>query len=88
MLSVDRCRVAEVLDSSSGIPADVTFLVYDGDGGFREFKAHKYFLALVSGVFKARFFGSLRDKTDILDVKGTTAKAFIIIIIIIVVLFV
>ena len=75
-LSVAKSKVAEALDLAAGIPTDVTFQVHDGEKGVREFKAHKFCLALVSEVFKARLFGSLRETADILDVKGTTPQAF------------
>merc|ERR1711872_496559 len=45
-------------------------------GNFTEFHAHKYYLALVSNVLRKRFFGILRDSSDVLDVRGTTALAF------------
>ena len=76
MLSVAKSKVAEALDLAAGIPTDVTFQVHDGEKGVREFKAHKFCLALVSEVFRARLFGSLRETADILDVKGTTPQAF------------
>ena len=76
MFSIGKSKLAEALDSSSGIPTDVTFKVQDGKGGVQEVKGHKYFLALVSDVFKTRFFGSLKETSDILDIQGTTPQAF------------
>jgi len=67
---------AVTLDPSAGIPTDVTFQVEDGIAQVKEFQAHKYYLALVSKVFKARFFGSMREVGDILVVRGTSSQAF------------
>jgi len=76
MLSVTQPMWAETLEQSAGIPTDVTFQVEDGEAQVQEFQAHKYYLALVSKVFKARFFGPLKETKDILVVKGTTSQAF------------
>ena len=76
MLPLAKSKVAHVLDASSGIPTDVIFQVHNVVGESQEFQAHKYYLALVSEAFKARFFGSLRETKDILEVKGTTPQAF------------
>jgi hypothetical protein len=76
MLSIAKCKVADALDSTLGIPTDITFQVQDVQGGIQEFRAHKNFLALVSEVFKTRFVGSLRETSDILDVQGTTTQSF------------
>ena len=76
MLSIAKSKVADALDSSLGIPTDITFQVQDVQGGIQEFRAHKNFLALVSEVFKTRFFGSLKETSDILDIQGSTPQAF------------
>jgi len=59
---------------------DVTFLVVDGMGGVREFKAHKKYLAIANDYFKAMFFGPLGETRDTIEVKGVMAKSFEIII--------
>ena len=76
MLSISKSKLAAVLEQSSDIPADVTFKVYDEEGKVDIFHAHKYYLALVSDVLKTRFFGSLRETSDTLVVRDTTAQAF------------
>ena len=76
MLSITKSKLAAVLEQSSDIPTDVTFKVYDEEGKVDIFHAHKYYLALVSDVLKTRFFGSLRETSDTLVVRGTTAQAF------------
>ena len=56
-------------DSSSGVPTDVTFEVMER-GGMYEVKAHKYYLALVSPVFKTHFFGPFGGDKDIVEIDA------------------
>lgn len=53
-------------DSSSGVPTDVTFEIQER-GGIYEVKAHKYYLALASPVFKTHFFGPFGGDKDIVE---------------------
>ena len=76
MFSISKSKWARVLDPSSDIPSDISFRVYDEEDNFTEFHARKYYLALVSKVLSKRFFGILRESSDVLDVRGTTARAF------------
>jgi len=56
-------------DSSSGVPTDVTFQVQD-EGENYEVKAHKYFLALVSPVFKTHCFGPFGGNQDSFNIDA------------------
>jgi len=56
-------------NSSSGVPTDVTFEVQER-GGIYEVKAHKYYLALVSPVFKTHFFGPFGGDKDIVEIDA------------------
>ena len=76
MLSIQKSELAAVLDPSTDIPTDLTIRVYEDENKVTVFHAHKYYLALVSKVLRKRFFGSLRENSEVIDVRGTTAKAF------------
>ena len=76
MLSISKAQFAAVLDPSSDIPTDLIIEVHDDKGIVTVFHAHRYYLALVSKVLRRRFFGAFREKSDVLDVRGTTARAF------------
>ena len=76
MLSIAKSQLSEALKQSSDIPTDITFHVDDEGEKVHVFHAHKYYLALISKVIKTRFFGSMRETTDILVVKGKTSQAF------------
>ena len=76
MLSIGKAKFAMLLDPSSEIPTDITFQVYDDDDDMSVYHAHKYYLAPVSKVLRKRFFGSLKETKDVIDVRGTTAQAF------------
>ena len=76
MLSISKSQYAALLDPSSDIPTDLTIEVHDEKGKVTVFHTHKYYLALVSKVLRKRFFGSFREKSEVLDVRGTTAQAF------------
>ena len=67
------------LDAKSDLPPDVYFLVPDGEEGgnsFKTIKAHKLLLAGVSPVFRAQFFGPMKDEREVIEVQDTTAEAF------------
>ena len=66
------------LDTDFGIPTDVTFII-NGENSSEdqgEVKAHKMFLSMASPVFRKQFYGSLADKKEMINVRGTTKKAF------------
>jgi len=69
------------------IPFDVTFEIVDKSdddaehhnqvkGDKREVKAHKMILATFSSVFRAMFFGPMKESQDVIPVKETTFEAF------------
>ncbi|KAI4970134.1 hypothetical protein ZWY2020_001048 [Hordeum vulgare] len=63
-------HLGELLQSEMG--ADVTFLVCD-----ESFAAHKYILAARSPVFKAQFFGEMKDKCSArVEIKDMEPAAF------------
>jgi len=66
----------QFLGSDPPLPPDVTFRVMEGEAVVGELRAHKYFLASVSTVFRKQFFGKLAEKKDIIDIKETTYDAF------------
>ena len=76
MLSIKKSEFAAVLNPSTDIPTDLKIDVHEDENKVTVFHAHKYYLALVSKVFRRRFFGSLRETSEIIDVRGTTAQAF------------
>ena len=76
MLSISKAQFAAVLDPTSDIPTDLIIEVHDDKGPVTVFHAHKYYLALVSKVLRRRFFGPFREKSEVLEVRGTTARAF------------
>ena len=77
MLSITKSKLAGILDQPSDIPTDITFQVYDEEEKVDIFHAHKYYLALVSEVLRTRFFGSLKENSVSLVVRGTTFEALI-----------
>jgi len=66
----------QFLSSDPPLPPDVTFRMIEGEVVVGELKAHKYFLASVSSVFRKQFFGKLAERRKIIDIKETTYDAF------------
>lgn len=66
----------QFLSSDPPLPPDVTFRMIEGEVVVGELKAHKYFLASVSSVFRKQFFGKLAERKKIIDIKETTYDAF------------
>ena len=66
----------QFLGSDPPLPPDVTFRVIESEAVVGELRAHKYFLASVSTVFRKQFFGKLAEKKDVIDTKETTYDAF------------
>ena len=67
------------LAAKSDLPPDVYFLLPDGEeegNSFKTIKAHKLLLAGVSPVFRAQFFGPMKDEREVIEVQDTTAEAF------------
>jgi len=70
------------LGTDSLLPPDVTFLVWEGDNvhpGIRKierFRGHRCLLGSVSSVFKAQFFGGLRDGNEEIEITDATIVGF------------
>ena len=75
---------SQVLDPAFGIPTDVAFNVFEEDDDQDKSKeyipAHKYFLAVVSPVFKAMFFGLTKETREVVPIRGVNKEAFMIMI--------
>jgi len=70
---------AQALDPAFGIPTDVAFSIIEDDDDDvcdNHFAVHKYFLAMVSPVFKAMFFGLSKETRDVVPIRGTSTEAF------------
>ena len=66
-----------LLNPDCGIPFDIHFDIEDEAGTkLGTFGCHKNILPLKSPVFKAMFFGSLRETGDHIKIKATSMKAF------------
>ena len=63
----------QALDPSFCLPTDVTFQIVSSGN---EVKAHRYFLALASPVFKKQFFGDAKETEDVIPVEQTTEESF------------
>ena len=67
------------LSPQSEIPPDVLFRIQaEGEDTTREgsrktIGAHRLILAAVSPVFRGMFFGPMKDTSEVIDVKETTA---------------
>eukprot|EP00092_Neocalanus_flemingeri_P009019 GFUD01009705.1.p1 GENE.GFUD01009705.1~~GFUD01009705.1.p1 ORF type:complete len:284 (+),score=89.42 GFUD01009705.1:87-938(+) len=71
---------SQVLDPAFGIPTDVAFNIMeedDNEDNRQEYiPAHKYFLAVVSPVFKTMFFGLAKETREVVPIKGLNKEAF------------
>ena len=72
---------SQALDPTFGLPPDVVFCVIEEDvgeecSGNDTIAAHKYFLAMVSPVFKAMFFGLTKESREVVPIRGTSKDAF------------
>eukprot|EP00092_Neocalanus_flemingeri_P053313 GFUD01062612.1.p1 GENE.GFUD01062612.1~~GFUD01062612.1.p1 ORF type:complete len:112 (-),score=21.25 GFUD01062612.1:3-338(-) len=60
---------SQVLDATFGIPTDVAFNIMEEDDNEDNrqdyIPAHKYFLAMVSPVFKTMFFGLAKETREV-----------------------
>ena len=71
------------LSPESEIPPDVLFRIQaeeedsaSREGSRKTIGAHRLILAVVSPVFRGMFFGPMKDTSEVIDVKETTAEAF------------
>ena len=72
-----RKTIAALLDPASGIPFDVHFEIEDDDGHMAgSLGGHKNVMALKSSVFKAMFFGPMKETGDKIRLKKTSVFAF------------
>ena len=71
-----RKTIAALLDPASGIPFDVHFEIEDDDGHMAgTLGGHKNVMALKSSVFKAMFFGPMKETGDKIRLKKTSVFA-------------
>lgn len=81
-MAIAKTNWQSFLSADSDLPPDVFFLVKteaeEENGGDvdKKFGAHRLFLAGVSPVFKAMFYGLMKETTEVIEVKGTTPEAF------------
>ena len=81
-MAIAKTNWQSFLSADSDLPPDVSFLVKTDDeeenGGDvdKKFGAHRLFLAGVSPVFKAMFYGLMKETAEVIEVKGTTPEAF------------
>ena len=81
-MAIAKTNWQRFLSADSDLPPDVFFLVKteaeEDSGGDvdKKFGAHRLFLAGVSPVFKAMFYGLMKEKAEVIEVKGTTPEAF------------
>ena len=76
-MSIAETDLRVFLSPDSDLPPDVSFLVQTEDGdGQRCVKAHRFPLSCVSPVFRGMFFGPIKETSEVVEVKETTAEAF------------
>ena len=75
-MSLAETDLRVFLSPDSDLPPDVSFLVQTEDGGERYVKAHRFPLSCVSPVFRGMFFGPIKETSEVVEVKETTAEAF------------
>ena len=82
-MAIAKTNWQRFLSADSDLPPDVFFLVKtdeeeeeNGGDGDKKFGAHRLFLAGVSPVFKAMFYGLMKETAEVIEVKGTTPEAF------------
>ena len=72
---------SQALDPTFGLPPDIAFNIIEEDvddefSGKDAIAAHKYFLAMVSPVFKAMFFGLTKETREVVPIRETSKDAF------------
>ena len=75
MASIVDTNWQSFLAPDSDLPPDVVFLV-KADGIERFFGAHRFFLAGVSPVFRAWFYGPMKEMERVVEAKDTIPEAF------------
>ena len=76
-MSLAETDLRVFLSPDSDLPPDVSFLVQTEDGGGQKYvKAHRFPLSCVSPVFRGMFFGLIKETSEVVEVKETTAEAF------------
>jgi len=69
--------VARVRETTLGSLCDVRFSFSDPKTGDKtEVLAHKFVLALGSEVFMAQFYGSMKEKKDVIPIEDSSVEAF------------
>ena len=76
-MSLAETDLRVFLSPDSDLPPDVSILVQTEDGGGQKYvKAHRFPLSCVSPVFRGMFFGPIKETSEVVEVKETTAEAF------------
>ena len=81
-MSMAETNLLVFLSPESEIPPDVLFRIpaeeedTTREGSRKTIGAHRLILAAVSPVFRGMFFGPMKDTSEVIDVKETTAEAF------------
>ena len=82
-MAIAKTNWQSFLSADSDLPPDVVFLVKSddeeeesGEDVNKTFGAHRLFLAGVSPVFKAMFYGLMKETAEVIEIKGTTPEAF------------
>ena len=76
-MSLAETDLRVFLSPDSDLPPDVSFLVQTEDGGGQKYvKARRFRLSCVSPVFRGMFFGPIKETSELVAVKETTAEAF------------
>jgi len=78
-MAIGRTNWWQYLAPDSELPPDVTFKVEEEDGG-GEVVAHRLLLAGGSRVFRALFFGPMKEQSKVVVIKDTTVEALTIMI--------
>ena len=75
--ATDSKTAASLLDPSCGIPPDVHFEIEDSEGtSLGILGGHRTIMALKSPVFKAMFFGPMKEEGDLIRIRDSSMFAF------------
>ena len=75
--ATDSKTAASLLDPSCGIPPDVHFEIEDSEGrSLGILGGHRNIMALKSPVFKAMFFGPMKEEGDLIRIRDSSMFAF------------
>lgn len=64
------------IDPAQGPKKDITFFLYDSDSAPVAVSCHKFLLAMVSPVFRRRFYGKGGAEIASLDIEGVSSESF------------